>query len=107
MTARKSIFCELTHKKGEYMKNLLTLAAAALFVGSVSFAAEIENKDATTVDHSKNPITGTETTTTKTEEKVKDGHGGMKKLKAKKTVKTHKDGKVETDVKVEASGEHK
>ena len=89
------------------MKNLLTLAAAALFVGSVSFAADVENKDNTTVDHSKNPITGTETTTTKTEEKVKDDHGNMKKMKTKKTVKNHKDGKVETDVKVEGSGEHK
>ena len=89
------------------MKSLLTVAAAALLVGSISFAADVENKAETTVDHSKNPITGTETTTTKSEEKMKDGHGDMKKMKMKKTVKTHKDGKVETDVKVEGSGEHK
>lgn len=71
------------------------IISAALLLGATAFAADAKNE--TTVDTSKNPITGTETTTTKHEEKAGDN-----KMKTKKVVKKHKDGKVET--KVEADG---
>ena len=68
------------------------IISAALLLGATAFAADAKTE--TTVDTSKNPITGTETTTTKHEEKDAAGN----KMKGKKVVKKHKDGKVTTEV---------
>ena len=57
---------------------LALFIAAALVSGSMAFAADAENKIETTVDTSKNPITGTVTEKKKHKKKVKtaDGKGG-------------------------------
>ena len=87
------------------MKNLLAALTVAAFVSPV-FAADMENKTETTVDTSKNPITGTETTTKKTTMKKKD-HRGMAKKEVTEKTKKHTDGKVEKSTDVEQESETK
>ena len=88
------------------MKRSLALFLGAVLVGSVGFAADAENKAEVTSDTSKNPITGTVTTTKKTKMKKKGAHGGAELEKTEKT-KTHKDGEVEHSVDVEGESSHK
>ncbi|RYZ66075.1 MAG: hypothetical protein EOP05_19665 [Proteobacteria bacterium] len=88
------------------MKRSLAIALSALFVGSVGFAADAENKAETTTDVSKNPITGTVTTTKKTAAKKKGAHGKASMETTEKT-KVHKDGEVEKSVEVEGESAHK
>ena len=82
---------------------LAAILASILMVGSLSFAADAENSASTTVDHSKNPITGTEKTVKKSKKKMK-GAEGKATEEVKETTKVDKDGKVDqsTEVKTES-----
>jgi len=84
------------------MKKMLMALAAVMMVGSLAHAADAENKAEATADTSKNPITGTVTTTKKYKKKVKGAHGEADAKVTEKT-KVHKDGKVEQSEKVDAS----
>jgi hypothetical protein len=88
------------------MKRSLAIVLGALLVGSVGFAADAENKNETTTDTSKNPITGTVTTTKKTKMKKKGAKGGSE-VEATEKTKVHKDGEVEHSVDVEGESSHK
>lgn len=83
------------------MTRTLMVLAAALMVGSLAHAADAENKAEATTDVSKNPITGTVTTTKKSSHKMKGAHGEGKVEVTEKT-KVHKDGKVEKSADVSA-----
>lgn len=85
------------------MKNASMLLVSALFVGSISMAADAEHKETSTVDHSKNPITGTETTTKKYKGKMKNEKGQSEDVAITEKTKVKKDGT--TTKSVEASGE--
>lgn len=80
---------------------LALVIATALVSGSLAMAADAENKSETTVDTSKNPITGTVTKKTKHKKKVKGEHGSANVEVTEKT-KTHKDGKVEHSTEVDS-----
>lgn len=84
------------------MNKMLMALAALMMVGSLAHAADAENKAEATTDTSKNPITGTVTTTKKFNKKVKGAHGEAEAQVTEKT-KVHKDGKVEKSEKVDAS----
>ena len=88
------------------MKKMSLLIASLMFVGSASFAADVENKAETTVDHSKNPITGSETTTKKTKKKIKGEHANSEVTTKEKT-KTDSDGNKKTTTETETSKETK
>ncbi len=83
------------------MKRTMLVLAAALMVGSLAHAADAENKAEATTDTSKNPITGTVTTTKKHSHKIKGANGDGKVEVTEKT-KVHKDGKVEKSATVDA-----
>jgi hypothetical protein len=83
------------------MKLALLVTGAAL-VGSMAFAADVEDAGKTTVDHSKNPITGTKTTKKQSKQKMKDAAGNETSSKVTETTKVHKDGQVEKSVEVKA-----
>jgi hypothetical protein len=85
------------------MKNASMLLAATLLVGSMVLAADAENKETATVDHSKNPITGTKTTTKKYKGKMKDEKGHSEDVSVTEKTKVKKDGT--TTHSVDASGE--
>ena len=84
------------------MTKMMLALAALLMVGSLAHAADAENKAEATTDTSKNPITGTVTTTKKYTKKMKGAHGEAKAEVTEKT-KTHKNGKVEKTEKTDAS----
>ncbi len=88
------------------MKRSLSIVLGALLISSVGFAADAENKAETTTDTSKNPITGTVTTTKKTKAKKK-GAAGAAEMETTEKTKVHKDGEVEHSVDVEGSSSHK
>jgi hypothetical protein len=92
------------HKKGDPMK-LALMVTSAVLVGSFAMAADKENTNSTKVDHSKNPITGTETTKKTSKQKLKDGKGNAADATVTETTKVHKDGT--TDQKVEVDAESK
>ena len=77
------------------MKKLALVTMSAMFVGSLAFAADTKNESSTTTDTSKNPITGTETTTKKVSKNVKNAAGGHDETTTKHKTKKHKDGKKE------------
>lgn len=79
------------------------ILVAALLAGSISMAADTEHKESSTVDHSKNPITGTETTTKKYKGKMKNTKGHTEDVSVTEKTKVKKDGT--TTKSVEASGE--
>ena len=74
---------------------LVSVLIATVFAASLSSAADIEKKDETTMNTSKNPITGTVTKKKKHSKKTKGANGEMTAETTEKT-KIHKDGKVET-----------
>ena len=80
--------------------------ACAALVGTMAFAADAENTSETTVDTSKNPITGTVKTVKKTKQKVK-GAKGEGEVQTKEVTKVYKDGTVEKKVDAEGSSETK
>ena len=89
------------------MKKLALVTMSAVFVGSMAFAADAEDKSSATVDHSKNPITGTETTKKVSKKKMKDGHGNEAAMKVTDKTKVHTDGKVEHTQETEKEATHK
>jgi hypothetical protein len=84
------------------MKKVLLATLGLVFVASVAGAADAENSEKATTDTSKNPITGSKTTTKKYKKHVKNGkhNAGDVNVTEKTTVK--KDGEVVK--KVDASG---
>jgi phosphate-selective porin len=84
----------------------IIIASLALAFSATVFAADAENSGSTTVDHSKNPLTGTETTTKKTEKTVKGEHG-KGKMKMKETTKKKTDGSTETETKIDGDSSEK
>lgn len=89
------------------MKKIVAMLVSALFVGSMSMAADAENSDSTTVDTSKNPITGTKTTTKKHKMKKKTDGGASADMTVKETTKEKTDGTVEKSTKAEADSSTK
>jgi hypothetical protein len=81
--------------KGQVMTKTVMVLAAALMVGAMAHAADMENKGEATTDTSKNPITGTVTTTKKMHKKVKGAHGNTAEATVTQKTKVHKSGKVE------------
>jgi hypothetical protein len=79
------------------MKILFALILAALI--SPAFADDAANNAENTVDSSKNPITGTVTTTRKHKRKLKNGKNQAKVEVTEKT-KVHKNGEVDKTVDV-------
>jgi len=91
------VFCDNENQKttkGENMK-ITNLLIAVLFAGSMAVAADAEKKEETTVDTSKNPITGTVTQKKKHKSKKKNGKN-EKNVETTETTKTHSDGHTET-----------
>lgn len=76
------------------MFRLLT-ALPLITVASIALAADVENKVEETKDTSHNPITGANTVTKKTSQKVKDG-GHTYESKTRDRTKTKSDGSTET-----------
>ena len=81
-------------------KSIIALVVAAFM--SPAFAADHEQKNDVTVDHSKNPITGTQTTTKTTKVKNKGDHA-KSDMEIKEKTKVMKNGKVEHSKEVDAS----
>jgi len=69
------------------MKKFTALAASLMFVGSVALADDTKNNVEHTTDTSKNPITGTETTTDKYQKEVRMADGSKAKVNVKKKTK--------------------
>jgi len=84
------------------MKKVILGLVAAVLVSPVAFAADHDSGAAaeTKVEHSKNPLTGTEKTVKTTEKKMKRGKSHAK-VKSTETTKVHTDGEVEKSVDVE------
>lgn len=87
-------------------KLMLALALSMLVAPSFAMATDEENSAKTTVDHSKNPITGTETTTKKTK-RLKRGAGKNSKMETVETTKKHTDGTVDHTVETNTDSETK
>lgn len=85
---------------------VLGIMAAFLLSGSVGFSADADVKNDTTVDQSKNPVTGTETTTTKTDKEAKDANGKYS-AKTTKKHKKYKNGSEKTTVDAKTKSESK
>ncbi len=85
------------------MKAITTILAGLLLVGSMAFAVDAENSATKTTGTSKNPLTGSTTTTKKMKKKMKNGKDEKNATVTEKT-KTMKDGTVEnsTDVKMDS-----
>lgn len=89
------------------MKAIVTTVAMVL-AASLVHAADAEHSDKTTVDHSKNPITGTETTTKKHTKKMhNDATGAKSEVTTKEKVKAKKDGTVSKETTVEQDSVNK
>lgn len=83
------------------------IISATMLVGAMSFAADMEKKNDSTVDTSKNPITGTVTTKKKHSKKIKNAAGEATVETTEKT-KVHTDGTVEkkSDTTVKSEEKH-
>jgi len=79
------------------MKKLITVLLSMGFATSV-YAADAENSGSATVDHSKNPLTGTQTTTKKWKSKKKNARGEAE-TNSKETTKEMTDGSTEKTTK--------
>lgn len=87
------------------MSKLVIAIVGVAFSASVH-AADAEHKESATVDHSKNPITGTKTTTKKWKSKKKGAHGEAEKTTTE-TTKEMTDGSVDKKVETESSSDPK
>lgn len=85
---------------------LASILAFTLLLGSVSFAADAEHTDSTTVDQSKNPLTGSHTTTVKHHHKKKHMGGANVDATSTETTTVKKNGEVEKNIKVEDKAAH-
>ena len=84
------------------MKKIVVSAIGAMLVGSLAMAADAEKSNSHTTDVSKNPITGTKTTTKKSKS-MKKGAGGMNhEAVVTETTKQKTDGTVTKEVEVDA-----
>lgn len=88
------------------MKKVMMIIASTVLASSLALAADEESKQEVKVDHSKNPITGTETTTKTTKKKMKSPHAEAEMTKKEKT-KTYKDGTKKTTTDTETTQETK
>jgi hypothetical protein len=84
----------LSTQGGSEMKRLLLLCLSSIFAGTLALAAEKE-EGKTTVDHSHNPLTGSDTTTKTTTAKKKDASGKTHTYKKKETTTKKTDGGAE------------
>lgn len=82
------------------------IITATMLMGATLFAADMEKKSETTVDTSKNPITGT-VTTKKKHTKKKKGDNREQTSEVTEKTKVHTDGKVEQTTKTETKTEEK
>lgn len=89
------------------MNKFTVVAASLLFVGSIALANDTKHEVEHTTDTSKNPITGTETTTDKYDKEVKMADGSKGKVHVKKKTKKYKDGTVKKSVDAEGESEVK
>ncbi len=87
------------------MKKLALLVFGVVVAASVN-AADQEDKNSATVDHSKNPITGTKTTTKEWKHKKKGAHGKVDHTTTE-TTKEKTDGTVEKKTEVENKSDAK
>lgn len=85
----------------------ISLLVSMMFVTGLAFANDAENTSKETVDHSKNPITGTQKTVKKSKHKMKDEAGNEYTAKVTDTTKEKKDGTVEHKKDVETDAVHK
>lgn len=82
--------------------------AVALLAGTDSaFAADKENSESVTQETSKNPFTGTKTTTIKHKVKKKDAAGANVEVNQKETIKEKTNGQVERKMEVDGEREEK
>jgi hypothetical protein len=82
------------------------LIVAGLMMSTMVYANDAENSESSTVDHSKNPITGTKTTKRTWKKKAKGEHGeGKAEVTEKTSEKT--DGTVEKKVETKSDTESK
>jgi opacity protein-like surface antigen len=79
------------------MKKMITLALGAVLVGSFAMAADVEKSATATAETAKNPVTGTVTTTKKSDEKMKSADGATKEVAKKEKTKKMKSGKVKVE----------
>lgn len=86
---------------------MMSLFVGSMMVASFASAADTEHVESDKTDHSKNPITGTETTTHKYKKTIKDEHGQEAKVDVKEKIKKSKDGKVKKSVEVEGESTSK
>lgn len=89
------------------MKKLTAMAASLLFIGSMALAEDTKHNVEHTTDTSKNPITGTETTTDKYTKEVKTAHGTKEKVNVKKKTKKYKDGSMKQSTETESESQVK
>lgn len=87
------------------MRKALMIATSMLFVGTMAMAADSETSGSTTVDTSKNPITGSVTTTKKVAKKKKGAHGEHEIETTEKTT-VKKDGTVQKKTETEEHSTH-
>ena len=80
---------------------LVSVIATIVLAGALSHAADAEKKSETTVDTSKNIITGTKKTVKKTKMAMKNASGDSSEAKVTETTKVKKD--VTVQQKVEAT----
>jgi hypothetical protein len=81
------------------MKKLLMVLAGIMFLGSVSMAADAENKTDEKVSEHTNPLTGTKKTKKTMKHKGHDMTGAKVDESVTETTTTKKDGTVKKDVK--------
>ena len=88
------------------MKRILVALTSLMFVGVLAHGADAEKEASSSVDTSKNPITGTVTTKKKSKKKSHDAHG-EKTAEVTETTKEKKDGSVSKSVEVNQESEVK
>jgi hypothetical protein len=81
---------------------LATVLATILLAGTLVQAADAENSSTTTVDHSKNPITGSKKTKKVTKMKAKNASGDQSEAQVTETTIVKTNGTVEKKVEVKA-----
>lgn len=80
------------------MKKMMMVLASAMFVSSMAFAADAENKEDAKMNQHTNPITGTKTVKKTYKHKANDEKGQSADTTVTETTKTKKDGTVKKTV---------
>jgi hypothetical protein len=89
------------------MKKFALVMLGSMIAGSVALAADIEDSHKATVDTSKNPITGTKTTTKKWKKKSHDAKGAGTEAEVTEKTKMKTDGTVEKKTDIETESQNK